>query len=65
MYKKIRTIDKSDLLRTLSIWNKYLKRRVRMIACGGTALTLLNLKESTIDIDLLIPEPDEDKNIIK
>jgi len=36
-----------------------------MIACGGTALTLLNLKESTIDIDLLIPEPDEDKNIIK
>lgn len=41
------TIDKTALLNTLSIWNRYLKRKVQIIACGGTALTLLNLKEST------------------
>jgi len=27
--------------------------RVHLIACGGTALTLLNIKESTKDITLL------------
>ncbi|NOR13414.1 MAG: hypothetical protein GQ545_09190 [Candidatus Aminicenantes bacterium] len=65
MYKKIQTIDKSELIHTLSIWNRYLKRKIHMIACGGTALTLLNLKESTIDVDLMIPEPDEYKYLEK
>lgn len=40
-------IDKDGLMDRLSAWDDYLKRKVRLIACGGTALTLLNVKEST------------------
>ncbi len=58
-------IDKTTLLNTLSIWNRYLKRKVRIIACGGTALTLLNLKESTKDVDFLIPETQEYEYLVK
>jgi hypothetical protein len=58
-------IDKTTLLNTLSLWNRYLKRKVRIIACGGTALTLLNLKESTKDVDFLIPEQSEYRYLIK
>jgi hypothetical protein len=32
---------------------------VHLIACGGTALTLLGVKDSTKDIDLLVPGEDE------
>jgi len=48
-------IDKTTLLNNLSAWDRFLKRKVHIIACGGTAMTLLNIKESTKDIDLLIP----------
>jgi hypothetical protein len=65
MYNKIQKVDKSELLNILSIWNRYLKRKVHLIACGGTALTLLNIKESTIDIDLLIPNLDEYEYLLK
>ena len=58
-------VDKTTLLDTLSLWNRYLKRKVRIIACGGTALTLLNLKESTKDVDFLIPEQSEYRYLIK
>jgi len=58
-------IDKTTLLNTLSLWNSYLKRKVRIIACGGTALTLMNLKESTKDVDFLIPERNEYRYLIK
>lgn len=58
-------LDKTTLLNTLSIWNKYLKRKVRIIACGGTALTLLDIKDSTKDVDFLIPETKEYKYLVK
>ena len=58
-------VDKTTLLNTLSLWNRYLKRKVRIIACWGTALTLLNLKESTKDVDFLIPEQSEYRYLIK
>jgi hypothetical protein len=35
-------VDKQLLLARLADWDSFLKRRVRLIACGGTALTLLN-----------------------
>jgi len=57
-------IDKKTLLNNISIWNRYLKRKAQIIACGGTALTLLNIKESTKDVDFLIPEPEEYKYLI-
>lgn len=58
-------LDKNSLLEELHIWNKFLKRKVHLIACGGTAFTLLGVKESTLDIDLLIPKWNEYKYLIK
>jgi len=52
-------IDKQGLLDTFSVWNGYLKRKVHLISCGGTAMTLLGVKESTKDIDLLVPNETE------
>ena len=36
-------------------FDRYLSRRMTMVAVGGTALTLLGKKESTKDIDLCFP----------
>jgi hypothetical protein len=58
-------LDKQDLLDRISIWDTYLKRKVHIIACGGTAITLLGLKDSTKDIDLIVPEPAEYDYLIK
>jgi len=52
-------IDKQGLLDRISAWDIFLKRRVHLIACGGTALTLLSVKPSTKDIDLIVPNLDE------
>ncbi len=49
-------LDKKRLLNILSLWDGHLNKRVHLVACGGTALTLMGIKESTKDIDLLIPE---------
>ena len=57
-------VDKTTLLKNLSAWDRFLKRKVRIIACGGTAMTLINIKASTKDIDLLIPEPKEYKYLV-
>jgi len=58
-------INKQELLITLSAWDSYLRRKVHLIACGGTALTLMNVKESTKDIDLIVPEQEEFNYMIK
>ncbi len=58
-------IDTENLLKTLSIWNSYLQKKVHLIACGGTALTLLAIKESTKDIDLIVPEESEYIYLVK
>ena len=58
-------LNKDTLLETLRIWSKFLKRKVHLIACGGTALTLLDIKESTKDIDFLIPQESEYDYLIK
>ncbi|OGS38339.1 MAG: hypothetical protein A2551_04085 [Elusimicrobia bacterium RIFOXYD2_FULL_34_30] len=49
-------IDKQGLLERLAIWDGFLKKKINLIACGGTAMTLLGIKDSTKDIDLLVPE---------
>jgi len=48
-------IDKQSLLDKISTWDSFLKRKTHLIACGGTALTLLGVKSSTKDIDFIIP----------
>ena len=54
-------INKQDLLELLGGWNRFLRKKVHLIACGGTALTLQDIKSSTKDVDFLIPKEDEFK----
>ena len=58
-------IDKQGLYDRLGVWNGFLKRSVSLIACGGTALTLIDVKPSTKDIDLLVPNINEHRYLIK
>lgn len=49
-------LDREELLENLRAWNRVLRRKVRMIACGGTAMTLLGVKASTKDVDFMVPD---------
>ncbi|MFH1294684.1 MAG: DUF6036 family nucleotidyltransferase [Candidatus Aenigmatarchaeota archaeon] len=48
-------IDRTGLLGFLEAVDKELKRPITIVAVGGTAMTLLGLKTSTIDIDFDLP----------
>lgn len=37
-------INKEDLFNVINDWNAFLNKTVNLIACGGTAMTLLNAK---------------------
>lgn len=50
--------DKSALLEFLEVFNGDLTKKVTLVAAGGTAMTLLDLQPSTIDIDFTIPSSD-------
>jgi hypothetical protein len=52
-------LDKQQLLEILKNWSHFLKRRVHLIACGGTAMTLWGVKASTKDVDFIIPDKSE------
>ena len=52
-------LNQKDLLDALGLWNGFLNKKVHLIACGGTALTLLGVKESTKDVDMLVPVDQE------
>ena len=58
-------INKQTLLDELGQWNSFIKRKVHLIACGGTALTLLDIKLSTKDVDFMVPNESEYKYLIK
>jgi hypothetical protein len=58
-------INKQGLLDILIQWNSFLKKKIHLIACGGTAMTLLNIKESTKDIDFIVPKEKEYDYLIK
>jgi len=58
-------INKEHLLQTISSWDVFLKRKIHLIACGGTALTLLGVKASTKDVDLILPDVGEYTYLIK
>ncbi len=58
-------LNKEDLFNTLSAWNDFLKKKVHLVACGGTALTLLDIKESTKDIDFIVPVEAEYVYLVK
>jgi hypothetical protein len=52
-------VANSDLLIILSEWDSSITKKVLVVACGGTALTLNGYKPSTKDIDFLVPRFDE------
>ncbi len=58
-------IDKDGLLNTLRGWNGFLKKKVHLIACGGTAMTLIGVKASTKDVDFVVPTESEYEYLIK
>lgn len=57
-------LNKADLLKVMRQWNSFLRRKVRLVACGGTALTLLDVKESTKDVDFMVPDSGEYQYLI-
>jgi hypothetical protein len=48
-------LDKGVLLNFLKILDDELSEKITLVAAGGTAMTLLDLKSSTVDIDFTIP----------
>ena len=58
-------LDKNQLLDILEGWNRILKRKTHLIACGGTAMTLLGIKPSTKDVDFMVPKINEYEYLIK
>ena len=49
------SLDNTKLLDFLGEIDKELKRKIVAVAVGGTAMTLLKAKPSTIDVDFTIP----------
>lgn len=58
-------LNKQTLTELLGQWNAFLKRKVHLVACGGTALTLMNIKPSTKDVDFIVPIKQEYRYLIK
>lgn len=52
-------IDKNDLLSWLAEKDILLEKEMTLVAVGGTAMTLLGLKSSTIDIDFCLTTADK------
>jgi hypothetical protein len=52
-------LNKGRLLEILGEWNRFLKRKVHLIACGGTAMTLMGVKPSTKHVDFMVPNDGE------
>ncbi len=54
-------VDNAKLLDFLGEIDKELARKIAIVAVGGTAMTLVNAKLSTIDVDFTIPGEDYDE----
>lgn len=57
-------LNRQTLLDTLRMWDTFLKKKVHLIACGGTALTLLGIKATTKDVDIIVPDVNEYKYLL-
>ena len=55
------SLDNTKLLDFLGEIDKELKRKIVVVAVGGTAMTLLKAKQSTIDVDFTMPGEDFDE----
>ena len=57
-------LTKQGLWDILEAWDPYLPRKVRVVACGGTALALQDMKKATKDVDFLVPDQEEHKTLL-
>ena len=57
-------LNKDTLLVMIGNWVPFIKRKIQLVACGGTALTLMGFKESTKDVDFMVPDKNEYKYLI-
>jgi hypothetical protein len=53
------SLNKSVLLDFLEVLDNEISRKITLVAVGGTAMTLLDLKPSTVDVDFTIPSDDK------
>lgn len=58
-------ITGTELLQTIENWEHLINFKVNLIGCGGTALTLLEIKDSTKDIDIIVPIDKEYVRLMK
>jgi len=47
-------IDAEELFGLIASISKYVEKKIKMYALGGTALTILKIKKSTLDVDINI-----------
>jgi hypothetical protein len=58
-------LNKQILLDVIGQWNGFFRRKIHLIACGGTALTLMDVKASTKDVDFMVPVEPEYSYLIR
>jgi hypothetical protein len=58
-------ITSKELIQTIDNWERLINFKVQLIGCGGTAMTLLEIKDSTKDIDFIVPMPKEYERLMK
>jgi len=59
MPRNTKETNAEELFELLASISKYIEEKIKMYALGGTALTLLKLKPSTLDIDINIHSDNE------
>ena len=58
-------INAEELFELIESISKFIEKEIKMYALGGTALTILNIKKSTRDVDINIESNSEYKYICK
>jgi hypothetical protein len=58
-------LNEEDLLTSLESWDAALESTCLLVACGGTALTLQGYKVTTKDVDFLVPDDDDLREILR
>ncbi|MBL7054822.1 nucleotidyltransferase [Candidatus Woesearchaeota archaeon] len=58
-------INAKELFELIESISKFIEKEVKMYALGGTALTILNIKKSTMDVDINIESNGEYQYICK
>lgn len=58
-------LNKEQLWKILEAWDTYVPGKIHLVACGGTALTIQDIKPSTKDVDFMIPIEKEYLMLVK